>query len=112
MSNQEPIFNYEYTKAVKLNRCDSGVWVAKTNLRTGVITLHSDFYTMSKVEQQCTLAHELTHFLQGMNRIKFNKVSELEVPAYAVEAACLKMNGYTEAEKWAVDQSESQRNCK
>lgn len=87
-------------------------FAATTSFIDGKITLQKSFHTMDKEQQHCTIAHELTHYLQFVNKVQFNNICELEPPAYAVETTCFHMYLKDENEKWSLEQADNYRTCK
>ncbi len=77
----------------------------------GSIDLYKDFYTMDKEQQWCTIAHELTHYLQFVNKAD-PIICKLEPPAYTVGAVCFHMLSKSGNEKWSYEQAEIKGNCK
>ena len=64
------------------------------------------FNTYDRISQTCTIAHEVTHYLQEVNKVD---MSWPEPQAYSVQAQCLHMfGGHDREAKWA-EQMASQK---
>lgn len=85
-------------------------WAGETSMDTGNIILEKG-WKPSGADNICTLAHELTHYLQVQNHLHPNDV---EAPAYYVEEMCfMQIFHHPEASatvQWARDMRKKHAN--
>lgn len=71
-----------------------------TDMETGQIAVYLGWTATSNFGR-CLLAHELTHWLQVVNRRRYVHASDIEPEAYLVTAECFRALGDRDNERWA-----------
>jgi hypothetical protein len=77
--------------------------VGVTNLKTRKIFLWAAWQPDRR--GACFLVHELTHYLQAVNRVPYDSSAELEPLAYQTEAKCHDLMDDPAAAEWARDRA-------